>query len=323
MASGSTSLALMSEASRMLAEASTIQQAKELKDLALTAADWARRKGMGEEAIQYARSYASRAERKMGEMLAATERAKGGQPYQKSTSNIMEPVETPTLADLGVTKRESAEAQFLATLPDEKFEEVATGQTSVATARRESKRAVIIDELEDIATKEAKAVDGVYDVIVVDPPWPMKKIDRDERPNQSEFDYPTMSLEEIAALKLPCADSCHVWLWTTQKFLPDAFALLDEWGLKYICAFVWHKPGGFQPFGLPQYNAEFALYARRGAAIFVDTKDFPTCFGAPRGGHSEKPSEFYAMIERVTAGRRLDMFGRRQILGFDSWGKEA
>ena len=50
-----TSLALMSEASRMLVEASTIQQAKELKDLALTAADWARRKGMGDEAIQYAR----------------------------------------------------------------------------------------------------------------------------------------------------------------------------------------------------------------------------------------------------------------------------
>jgi hypothetical protein len=44
----------------------------------------------------------------MGEMLAKTERAKGGQPHQKArkaTSNVMLPVE-PTLADLGVTKRD-------------------------------------------------------------------------------------------------------------------------------------------------------------------------------------------------------------------------
>lgn len=61
----------------MLSEANTIQQTKELKSLFLTAADWAKRKGMGDEAIKYAKSYALEAERKMGEMLRETERAKG------------------------------------------------------------------------------------------------------------------------------------------------------------------------------------------------------------------------------------------------------
>ena len=42
----------------MLAEADTIQKAKELKSLALTAAEWAKRKNMGAEAIEYCRSYA-------------------------------------------------------------------------------------------------------------------------------------------------------------------------------------------------------------------------------------------------------------------------
>jgi len=70
------SLAIFTRASQMLAEADTIQKAKELKDLSLTAADWAKRKGMGEEAIKYARSYAMDAEHKMGEMLLATERAR-------------------------------------------------------------------------------------------------------------------------------------------------------------------------------------------------------------------------------------------------------
>jgi len=323
-----TSIALMSEASRMLVEATTIQAAKELKDLALTAADWARRKGLGDEAIQYAREYAVRAERKMGEMLQATERAKGtkGQLIGPGVigGNVASPLidETPTLADLGITKRESSEAQLLASLPEKRFEDLAAGNITVADAKREQKRETIIEKLEDIATKEAKAVEGVYDVIVIDPPWPMKKIERDVTPNQVEFDYPTMSEEEMAALELPTVDDCHVWLWTTQKFLPMSLRLLTKWGLKYVCTFVWHKPGGFQPFGLPQYNAEFALYARKGSPAFIDTKAFPVCFTAPRGAHSEKPGEFYAMVERVTAGRRLDMFGRRKINGFDSWGKE-
>lgn len=200
---------------------------------------------------------------------------------------------------------------------------VALGEITMPAAIREVKREEIIKKLESIQAREAKELDGVYDVIVIDPPWPLQKIERDERPNQSEFEYPTMTIEEIADLRVPVADDCHVWLWTTQKYIPAAFRLLEEWGLKYVCTFVWRKPGGFQPYGLPQFNCEFALYARRGSPHFIDTRAFSACFDAPRGGHSEKPELFYDTIRRVTAGRRLDMFGRRRIEGFDSWGKEA
>ena len=205
---------------------------------------------------------------------------------------------------------------------------VRIGEVSLADARREVKREVLIEKLESVEAVKAKEISGRYDVIVIDPPWPMEKIERDERPHQVKFDYPTMSLKEIAedigeSLKKHAEADTHIFLWTTQKFLPNAFNLLEEWKLKYVCVFVWHKPGGFQPIGLPQYNAEFVIYARKGSPKFVDTKRFNTCFEAPRGKHSEKPEEFYELLRRVTAGRRLDMFNRREIEGFDGWGKES
>lgn len=205
----------------------------------------------------------------------------------------------------------------------ERAAEILSGTKSIADVRREEKREEILERLESVEAIEAKAAAGVYDVIVIDPPWPMQKIERDVRPNQTEFDYPTMSEEELAALEIPAADDCHVWVWTTHKFFPMTLRLLDAWGMKYVCTFVWHKPGGFQPIGLPQYNCEFAVYARIGAPSFVDTKAFNTCFDAPRGAHSEKPEEFYDVVRRVTAGRRLDMFNRRAIEGFNVWGKES
>jgi hypothetical protein len=56
--------------------------------------------------------------------------------------------------------------------------------------------------------------------IVIDPPWPMEKVLREVRPNQIDFDYATM-IDEIKALKekLPAAEDCHLFMWTTQKFL--------------------------------------------------------------------------------------------------------
>jgi N6-adenosine-specific RNA methylase IME4 len=222
-----------------------------------------------------------------------------------------------------VSKTAVARAEALVKAAPELADKVASGEMRFSDAVRESKRAEVIAKLEDVSAREVKAAEGVYDVIVIDPPWPMEKIERDVTPNQVAFEYPTMQEAELAEMKMPAAEDCHLWLWTTHKFLPMALRLLSNWQFKYVCTFVWHKPGGFQPFGLPQYNCEFAIYARKGTPQFIDTKAFPVCFNAPRGAHSEKPEEFYDVVRRVTAGRRIDIFNRRKIEGFDTWGKEA
>ncbi len=42
-----------------------------------------------------------------------------------------------------------------------------------------------------------------------------------------------------------------------------------------------------------------------------------------RGGHSAKPDAFADLIEQVSPGPYLEMFARRQRLGWDTWGDEA
>ena len=163
-----------------------------------------------------------------------------------------------------------------------------------------------------------------YSTIVIDPPWPMQFIQRKAHPTQVQMPYKVMQESEIAARGLPeAAEACHVWCWTTQKFLPMALRVLDVWGAKYICTVTWCKPGGFQPFGLPQYASEFVLYGRIGAPCFVETKQFKTWFSAPRGKHSEKPEAFYNLVRRVCQGPRADIFNRRPIDGFVGIGDEA
>ncbi|MDX9763263.1 MAG: hypothetical protein RBT82_14545, partial [Desulfomonilia bacterium] len=59
---------------------------------------------------------------------------------------------------------------------------VISGDMSFSSALRETKREETIQKLEAIENKKTKELDGVFDVVVVDPPWPMQKIERDERP---------------------------------------------------------------------------------------------------------------------------------------------
>ena len=169
-----------------------------------------------------------------------------------------------------------------------------------------------------------KPPEGKYRTIVIDPPWDMERIQMENRTFDKEsFDYPTMSLDELKDFKLPAHEECHLWLWTTQKYLRPSFDLLDAWDFTYLATFVWHKNGGFQPVGLPQFNCEFVLLARKGGQPFVETKQFFTCFDAKRREHSRKPDEFYDVVKRVCPEPRIDIFSREDRDGYDVWGLEA
>lgn len=191
--------------------------------------------------------------------------------------------------------------------------------------QRQERAAALRAELSVLKHSAPKLPDGQYSVIVIDPPWQMEKIERDVAPNQVAFEYPTMSEDDLHAFDVQSisAPDCHLFCWTTHKHLPMALRLLEAWGFRYTLTMVWHKPGGFQPFGLPQYNCEFIVYARKGKPAFADTKQFFACFEAPRREHSRKPDQFYDVIRRVTDGPRIDVFSREKRDGFDQFGNES
>jgi len=167
-----------------------------------------------------------------------------------------------------------------------------------------------------------------YDVIVVDPPWEVKKVRHRDRPNQIEMDYPTMPIGRIAALPIDmlASDRCWCFLWTTQRYLFDARDLLTKWGFRYLLTMVWEKTYG-KSAGMPlfgfRWNAEFILVGYRAKPEMWPKRPLiPVVFQAQNVRHSQKPDRFYELVEPLGVSR-IDMFARRKRDGWDVWGNEV
>lgn len=168
---------------------------------------------------------------------------------------------------------------------------------------------------------------GRYRCIIIDPPWPMQKIERDERPNQGvTLDYPVMSLDDIAdeqhvPVRTLADDDCHIYLWVTHKFLPAGLDLLAAWGFNYQCVMTWRKNVGITPFSW-MYDTEHVLFGRRGN-LPLQRLGLRLSFDAPVQGHSRKPDVFYERVTEVSPGPRVEMFARTERNGFVPWGNEV
>jgi N6-adenosine-specific RNA methylase IME4 len=159
-----------------------------------------------------------------------------------------------------------------------------------------------------------------YRTIVADPPW---RYDQHST-SRGIVDYPTMTIGEIAMLRVAdhAEQDAHLWLWTTNAFMEEAHRVARCWGFHPLTIVTWCKPGP----GVGHYvrnNTEHIIFATKGRAQTPVEKPLSSWFVWPRGKHSEKPGEFYDLVEQVSPSPRLEMFARRQHLGWDTWGDEA
>lgn len=149
-----------------------------------------------------------------------------------------------------------------------------------------------------------------FSTIYADPPWAYEnEASRAAAVNH----YPTMSVAEICAEPLGelAEENAHLHLWTPNGFLREAFDVIDSWGFEFKSCFVWVK----DELGMGNYwrvSHEFLLLGVRGALTFRD-RTLPSWIQARRTLHSRKPGVIRTLIERVSPGPYLELYGREEL----------
>jgi N6-adenosine-specific RNA methylase IME4 len=171
-----------------------------------------------------------------------------------------------------------------------------------------------------------------YRTIVADPPWTPAlggtwgaRVDK-ARPQRF---YETISVERIAALEVPSAAQAHLYLWCLTQHVDLGYEVARAWGFEPVTMLTWCKP----TLGVGRFrcNTEHIIVGRKGSrhgnpfglgGRHAQATD-GTWFSWPRAAHSEKPEQFYDLVERLSPTPRLELFARQKRLGWDVWGNEV
>lgn len=181
------------------------------------------------------------------------------------------------------------------------------------------KKLVVRQKSAEIAKEPPPLPDGRYRVIVCDPPW-----EYDNRPNdvtrKGLIPYPSMSTTAIKAI--PVASRAHrdcvLWLWATNAHLPEAFSVAESWGFAYKTLLTWGK-SRMRNGNWLRGQTEHCLMCVRGRPTVALTTQ-TTLLHAKVRGHSEKPDEFYRLVEELCPGSKLELFQRKPRRGWVGFG---
>lgn len=321
-------IALCSAARKQLAEAVTVQDLKTVRDVGEAAVRLAKsRRDVGVQALLEGMEIVRRAERQLGVMLPAIT---GGRGRKEKSRDVT------FLADLGIERMQSSRFQRMAELPDEQFEawiascresgEEMTQAAALKLAERHKPKPVepSIDEYESGAVSDLGELlqRGLrYGCIYADPPWAYSN--KATRANVDDEYKSTMTVDEICQEPVAslAADNCHLHLWTTNAFLFDARRVMEAWGFEYKSCFVWVKP----QMGIGNYwrvSHEFMLLGIRGKPEFR-RRDCMSWGQFDRTAHSKKPRDVRALVESVSHGPFLELYGRETVPNWMVYGNEV
>ena len=252
------------------------------------------------------------------------------QGRSRQRANLRQHTEVATLPPRGTRSREVAatradvsprtvqDAAFVNDHDPALFEQVLAGRIPAHRAAAQVRRA-----RRHAAIPPAPPLpSGPFQVILADPPWQMGSPDS---PFAPENHYPTMSLQELAALAVPAADDAVLCLWAVNMLLPEAQWLMGEWGFTYRANLVWVKPS-IGPGVWARQRHELVLVGTRGSARPPEPEDRPdSVIEAPRGRHSQKPEALYERIERAYPhATKCELFARGvPRAGWVAWGNEV
>jgi len=150
-----------------------------------------------------------------------------------------------------------------------------------------------------------------YQAIYADPPWPYGVWGKDSSKcamakSKSNIEiplpYPSMTVDEIKTLPIQSIadENCELYLWTTQKYLPNSFEVVKAWGFKYCQTLTWCKnPMGTGQGGLFTPTTEFLILGRKGRMPIFNRIDTTWWNIKRQQRHSKKPDQFRDLIASI------------------------
>jgi N6-adenosine-specific RNA methylase IME4 len=128
-------------------------------------------------------------------------------------------------------------------------------------------------------------------------------------------------------------DGRHLFLWSTRRNFREGLAcsVARAWGFEPCGEVIWglRSPGLGTPRALAA-DHEPILIAKRGSPEWTSKAPVGVHFWRqpyyPKGGgkiHSAKPDAFQDHVELWSPGPYLELFARRDRLGWDTWGNES
>lgn len=197
---------------------------------------------------------------------------------------------------------------------------IQNGDISINKAYKDIKRE---EKRTEIKTSPPKVVNGQYDVIYCDPPWQYEFAETESRAIENH--YPTMTLDDIKSLDIPCNPNCVILMWATAPKLEEAISLLNAWGFTYKTCAVWDK----EKIGMGYWfrgQHELLLIGTKGKFRAPDPENrASSVYREARTQHSKKPGHYYELIERMFPnGKYLELFARNQHSDkWTVWGNQA
>ena len=322
-------LVKLDAARRALAEASTLQEIKDIRDQAEAIKAYVKAAGYSLEMQNQAAETKLRAERKGGELLKQMEKSKGskGNQYTEKLDRFHDGT-SPTLRDLGIEKKQSMRWQQIADLPEVIFEEVIE---ETKEEKKELTQALMLRESKDFQLQKKKAEhadlpktvlpEGEFNLVYADPPWDYDFAETQSRDLANH--YPTMKIEEICEMQVPFAADSLLLLWATAPKLREAFMVIDAWGLTYKTHAIWDK----QKIGMGYWfrgQHELLCVATKGNFSPPEPDHrHSSIFSYSRTKHSAKPVEFMEWIDSAfSEAKKLELFARTAREGWSQWGNQ-
>jgi N6-adenosine-specific RNA methylase IME4 len=337
-------------ACRALTEAKAVDEVKDIRDQAMALRFYAKNRQLEADAIEIR----LRAEKRVGEMMAAQKETVGFNQGGGDHRVREKPGAKPTLAEAGIDKNLANQARKLHALGQEKFEKL------ISNCRETIERGIERQILKAVETAEAKvdsestslpagnvedlhaliASGHHFGAILADPPWPFATWshiglagdkDQENRGQRSRAaPYRTMSHDDIFALPIEqlTARDCVLFLWVMRTQLPQAFEVIRRWGFELTSvAFAWFK--GDDPEHVPigtgywtRAGSEQCWLATRGNPSRLNA-DVREVIGEHRREHSRKPDCVRERIERLVPGPYLELFARAKRPNWTTWGNEV